>query len=82
MQKSLNPQQFVGMVIGNLTQAIQVSLISRKLKMRYQSLHEKGARKFGFVGFSPLSCLPALRALNLKANKSGCFEAASILLLL
>ena len=28
MQESYNPEQYVGMVIGNLTQAIQVSLIS------------------------------------------------------
>ena len=27
MQESYNPEQYIGMVIGNLTQAIQVSLI-------------------------------------------------------
>ena len=32
MQESYNPEQYVGMVIGNLTQAIQVSLISSKIK--------------------------------------------------
>ncbi|KAL1364015.1 hypothetical protein HN51_012174 [Arachis hypogaea] len=66
MQESYNPEQYVGMVIGNLTQAIQV-------------LYEKGARKFGFLSLSPLGCLPALRALNSKSDKGGCFEAASAL---
>ena len=28
MQESYNPEQYVGMVIGNLTHAVQVSLIS------------------------------------------------------
>ncbi|CAJ1975715.1 unnamed protein product [Sphenostylis stenocarpa] len=68
MQEIYNPEQYVGMVIGNLTQAIQ-------------TLYEKGARKFGFLSLSPLGCLPALRALNPEANKGGCFEAASALAL-
>ncbi|KAK7328682.1 hypothetical protein VNO77_22799 [Canavalia gladiata] len=68
MQESFNPEQYIGMVIGNLTQAIQ-------------TLYEKGARKFGFLSLAPLGCLPALRTLNLEANKGGCFEAASTLAL-
>jgi len=32
MQESYNPEQYIRMVIGNLTQAIQVSLISYKIK--------------------------------------------------
>ncbi|KAL2997983.1 hypothetical protein AAZX31_09G071200 [Glycine max] len=68
MQESYNPEQYVGMVIGNLTHAVQ-------------SLYEKGARRFGFLSLSPLGCLPALRALNQEANKGGCFEAASALAL-
>ncbi|XP_028201670.1 GDSL esterase/lipase 5-like [Glycine soja] len=68
MQESYNTEQYVWMVIGNLIRAIQ-------------TLHEKGARKFGFLGLCPLGCLPALRALNPVANKSGCFEAASALAL-
>ncbi|KAK7411812.1 hypothetical protein VNO78_03253 [Psophocarpus tetragonolobus] len=68
MQESYKPEQYVGMVIGNMTHAIQ-------------TLHEKGARKFGFLSLSPLGCLPALRALNQEANKGGCFEAASALAL-
>ncbi|KAG7988493.1 hypothetical protein I3843_03G190700 [Carya illinoinensis] len=66
MQENYNPEQYIGMVIGNLTQAIQV-------------LYEKGARKFGFLSLSPLGCLPALRALNPKASEGGCFEDACAL---
>ncbi|XWS72326.1 hypothetical protein CRYUN_Cryun02cG0030300 [Craigia yunnanensis] len=64
MQESYLPEAYVGMVIGNLTQAIQV-------------LYEKGARKFGFLSLSPLGCLPVLRALNFKDNEGKCLEAAS-----
>lgn len=42
-------------------------------------LYEKRARKFGFLSLSPLGCLPALRALNPKANKGGYFEEACAL---
>ncbi|KAG6661790.1 hypothetical protein CIPAW_03G200200 [Carya illinoinensis] len=66
MQENYNPEQYIGMVIGNLTQAIQV-------------LYEKGARKFGFLSLSPLGCLPAPRAHNPKANDGGCFEDACAL---
>ncbi|KAL4180842.1 hypothetical protein AMTRI_Chr12g268110 [Amborella trichopoda] len=68
MQQSYSPQQYVGMVIGNLTNAIQ-------------GLYQKGARKFGFLGLSPLGCLPALRAVNPNPNNNegGCFEDASAL---
>ncbi|XP_057430364.1 GDSL esterase/lipase 5-like [Lotus japonicus] len=68
MQESYNPEQYIGMVIGNLTQAIQI-------------LYEKGARNFGFLSLSPLGCLPALRALNQEASNGGCFEVASALAL-
>ncbi|XP_052180960.1 GDSL esterase/lipase 5-like [Diospyros lotus] len=64
-----HPEEYVGMVIGNLTQAIQ-------------ELYEVGARKFGFLSLSPLGCLPALRALNPKGEESGdCFEEACSLAL-
>ncbi|XP_059634671.1 GDSL esterase/lipase 5-like [Cornus florida] len=68
MQELHLPEEYVGMVIGNLTQAIQV-------------LYEKGGRKFGFLSLSPLGCLPSLRALNPKADKGGCFEEACALAL-
>ncbi|KAF5751334.1 putative Zinc finger protein [Tripterygium wilfordii] len=67
MQELHVPETYVGMVIGNLTQAVQF-------------LYERGARKFGFLSLSPLGCLPALRALNPKGSEDGgCFEAASAL---
>ncbi|KAL2327670.1 hypothetical protein Fmac_021097 [Flemingia macrophylla] len=68
MQERYNPEQYVWMVIGNLTRTII-------------TLHEKGARKFGFLNLSPLGCLPAIRALKPESNKGGCFEAASALAL-
>ncbi|KAM1062357.1 hypothetical protein PS2_026464 [Malus domestica] len=71
MQEQYNPEQFVGMVIGNLTQTIQ-------------ALYEKGGRKFAFLRLCPLGCLPAFRALNSmnpESGEGGCFEAASALAL-
>ncbi|KAF4382936.1 hypothetical protein G4B88_010107 [Cannabis sativa] len=63
-----NPEQYVGMVIGNLTQAVQV-------------LYEKGGRKFGFLSLCPLGCLPIFRALSPKASEGQgvCLEEASAL---
>ncbi|KAK2972633.1 hypothetical protein RJ640_000593, partial [Escallonia rubra] len=68
MQELHDPKNYVGMVIGNYTKAIQ-------------ELFAKGARRFGFLSLCPLGCLPALRAVNPKANKGGCFEEASALAL-
>ncbi|KAJ8548854.1 hypothetical protein K7X08_029835 [Anisodus acutangulus] len=69
MQQLHGPEDYLGMVVGNLTQAIQ-------------ELYEKGARKFGFLSLSPLGCLPALRALNPNEEAAGgCFQAASDLAL-
>jgi phospholipase/lecithinase/hemolysin len=65
MQELYNPEAYIGMVIGNLSQTVQV-------------LYEKGARKFGFLSLSPLGCLPALRVLN-PANDGDCFQAANAL---
>ncbi|KAL3566477.1 hypothetical protein D5086_031892 [Populus alba] len=64
MQEYFMPEVYVGMVIGNLTNAIQV-------------LYEKGARKFGFLNMPPLGCMPLMRARNPKSSEGGCFEAAS-----
>ncbi|KAF8032638.1 hypothetical protein BT93_D1533 [Corymbia citriodora subsp. variegata] len=62
------PEVFVGLVVGNLTSAIQ-------------ELYQKGGRKFGFLSLGPLGCLPALRAANPNSNAGdgGCFEDASAL---
>ncbi|KZV14568.1 GDSL esterase/lipase 5 [Dorcoceras hygrometricum] len=67
MQELHSPEEYVGMVIGNLTQAIQ-------------ELYMKGARKFGFLSLSPLGCLPVLRAIEPKAA-GGCLEQANSLAL-
>ncbi|XP_074365465.1 GDSL esterase/lipase 5-like [Apium graveolens] len=68
MQQRYEPQEFIGMVIGNLTQAIQ-------------ELYMKGGRKFAFLSLSSLGCLPVLRALNPRAQEGGggCFEEATAL---
>ncbi|KAI3512472.1 hypothetical protein L1887_19788 [Cichorium endivia] len=42
-------EQYVGMVIGNLTDA-------------FKGIHEKGGRKFGIVTVPPLGCWPSVRA--------------------
>ncbi|XP_027065772.2 GDSL esterase/lipase 5 [Coffea arabica] len=66
MQQLHPPEDYVRMVIGNLTQGIQ-------------ELYDRGARKFGFLSLCPLGCLPALRVLNPKGHDAGCFEQASAL---
>ncbi|XP_010917471.2 GDSL esterase/lipase 5 [Elaeis guineensis] len=65
MREAYLPEEFVSMVIGNLSQSIQ-------------ALYDKGARKFCFLSLCPLGCLPALRAANPKAD-GGCFEDISAL---
>ncbi|KAK1382036.1 GDSL esterase/lipase 5 [Heracleum sosnowskyi] len=66
MQQNYQPEEYIGMVIGNLTQAIQ-------------ELYMKGGRKFAFLSLSSLGCLPVLRALNPRAKEGGCFEEATAL---
>lgn len=68
MQENYDPEHYIGLVIENLSQAIQV-------------LYEKGGRKFGFLSLSPLGCLPSLRGLNSQTNEGVCFEKASALAL-
>lgn len=48
---------------------------------QFKELYGKGARKFGFLGLSPLGCLPALRAANPRGPQNGCFEEANSLAL-
>ncbi|XP_073152740.1 GDSL lipase-like [Henckelia pumila] len=67
MQQLHHPEEYVGMVIGNLTQAIQ-------------EIYAKGGNKFGFLSLSPLGCLPVLRALDPEAT-GGCLEQANSLAL-
>ncbi|XP_057767902.1 GDSL esterase/lipase 5-like [Salvia miltiorrhiza] len=67
MQQLYHPEQYVGMVVGNLTSTIQ-------------EVYKKGGRKFGFLGLSPLGCLPVMRAINPR-GEGGCFEEANSLAL-
>ncbi|XP_050232240.1 GDSL esterase/lipase 2-like [Mercurialis annua] len=54
--QSYTKQEYVGMVIGNLTRVLQ-------------EIHENGGRKFGFVSVGAVDCLPNVRAFN--SEKSG-----------
>eukprot|EP01018_Ginkgo_biloba_P027908 Gb_32388 [translate_table: standard] len=63
MQQLHPPQEYVGMVVSNLTNAIQ-------------NLYTKGARKFGNLGLASLGCLPIIRAMANDPN-GGCLQAAS-----
>ncbi|XP_057740382.1 GDSL esterase/lipase 1-like [Arachis stenosperma] len=57
----VDKQQFVGFVIGNLTNAIR-------------EIYEQGGRKFGFLNVGPIGCSPSIRAQN---NGSKCFDEIS-----
>ncbi|XAR49842.1 hypothetical protein NMG60_11003999 [Bertholletia excelsa] len=56
-------EEFVGMVIGNLTTVVE-------------GIYKTGGRKFGFVNLGPLGCFPFMRALNI-ANGGECVEEAT-----
>ncbi|XP_016182726.1 GDSL esterase/lipase 5 isoform X1 [Arachis ipaensis] len=58
----IDKQQFVGFVIGNLTNAIK-------------EIYEQGGRKFGFLNVGPIGCSPSIRIL--KNNGSTCFDEIS-----
>ncbi|KAJ6818271.1 GDSL esterase/lipase 5-like [Iris pallida] len=64
LQKMYPPEEYIGMVIGNLTQAIQ-------------ELYETGARKFSFLSLGPLGCAPAVRVLGPNGTHGRCFEEVS-----
>ncbi|KAK9052075.1 hypothetical protein SSX86_028703 [Deinandra increscens subsp. villosa] len=60
-------QQLVQVVIGNLTASIK-------------ELHQRGARKFGFLNLGPLGCFPGLRVIQPpNATTTGCLQSASLL---
>lgn len=58
-------QEYIAMVIGNLTQVVK-------------AVYKRGGRKFGFLNLGDLGCLPGLRILK-PQNESGCLEEASTL---
>ncbi|XP_052183899.1 GDSL esterase/lipase 1-like isoform X4 [Diospyros lotus] len=60
-------EEYVGMVIGNLTLVIK-------------EIHKAGGRKFGFLGVSPMGCWPMLRAVNpTNTGDDGCHEDVNAL---
>ncbi|XP_002960993.2 GDSL esterase/lipase 4 [Selaginella moellendorffii] len=63
LQQAFTPEQFVTLVVSNITKAIEV-------------LHSKGARKIVMFGVGPLGCLPPLRIVN---GSGGCHEPATAL---
>ncbi|KAF3451972.1 hypothetical protein FNV43_RR08068 [Rhamnella rubrinervis] len=56
--RSYSHQQFVGLVIGNLTSVIK-------------EIYKIGGRKFGFLNILPISCTPAAKAI---LGGGKCFE--------
>ncbi|OMO65983.1 Lipase, GDSL [Corchorus olitorius] len=61
--QTYSKEEYVGMVIGNLTELIK-------------ELYEKGGRKFGFVNIEPLGCIPYVKILDQGSNGS-CYEEAT-----
>ncbi|KAF3450557.1 hypothetical protein FNV43_RR06644 [Rhamnella rubrinervis] len=58
--RSYSHQQFVGMVIGNLTSVVK-------------EIYEIGGRKFGFPSVGPLGCLPYAKVLQ-GETMGACFD--------
>ncbi|KAK9923837.1 hypothetical protein M0R45_032235 [Rubus argutus] len=61
-----SPEEYVGLVIGNLTNVIK-------------EIYKKGGRKFGFTGMAPLGCLPSMRAMK-PGDTGTCVEEFNTLL--
>lgn len=81
-------KEFVGMVIGNLTNTIKVIAshvilviiaISNYFywffSLLYQEIYTRGGRKFAFANVCPLGCLPAMKVL-FPGSTSPCVEDA------
>ncbi|XP_023529071.1 GDSL esterase/lipase 2-like [Cucurbita pepo subsp. pepo] len=58
--QSHSPQQYVDLVIRNLTNVIK-------------GIHKNGGRKFAFLGVGDIGCLPLVKAVLLQ-GKDECFE--------
>ncbi|XP_022152560.1 GDSL esterase/lipase 1-like [Momordica charantia] len=58
--RSHSPQQYVDLVIGNLTTVIK-------------GIHKNGGRKFAFLGVGPIGCVPTVKATLLQ-GKDECLE--------
>nr|GMC79841.1 GDSL esterase/lipase 1-like [Ipomoea batatas] len=60
-------EEYVNMVIGNITNAIK-------------EIHMEGGRKFVIYSVAPLGCIPFSRALKLQqTNRTGCFKELHVL---
>ncbi|KAE8077002.1 hypothetical protein FH972_015612 [Carpinus fangiana] len=57
----LSPEEYVNMVIGNVTIVIE-------------EIHKEGGRKFGFLSMQPLGCLPSKRETTSKTGSIGACE--------
>ncbi|XVF27130.1 hypothetical protein REPUB_Repub14bG0080000 [Reevesia pubescens] len=57
---SFSKEQYVGMVIGNLTDTVK-------------EIYKKGGRKFGLLNLGSLGCVPGLKVL-VPGNTGACFE--------
>ncbi|XP_050383869.1 GDSL esterase/lipase 2-like [Argentina anserina] len=55
-----SPQEFIGLVIGNITDVIK-------------EIYKKGGRKFGILGMAPVGCVPSSRAVK-AGNTGACVE--------
>ncbi|CAI9108825.1 OLC1v1008519C1 [Oldenlandia corymbosa var. corymbosa] len=55
---SFPPDEYISMVIGNITTVIQ-------------EIYDKGGRKFGILNLGPLGCLPVSRAKNVTGGGDG-----------
>ncbi|KAM3742763.1 hypothetical protein ACB098_07G092400 [Castanea mollissima] len=66
--QSCTPEEYVDMVISNLTFVIE-------------EIYKKGGRKFGFPNLPPLGCLPLARAL-IPGNTSACKQELTALAIL
>ncbi|XP_030490888.2 GDSL esterase/lipase 1 [Cannabis sativa] len=55
-----SPQEYVGLVIGNISSVIQ-------------EIYKLGGRKFGFLNLWPLACVPYMRVIEVDKN-GACFD--------
>ncbi|XP_015902173.4 GDSL esterase/lipase 5 [Ziziphus jujuba] len=62
---SYSKSEYIGMVIGNITNVIK-------------EIHARGGRKFGFINLPEVGCLPGLRIIK-PDNNGSCLEEASSL---
>ncbi|XWS12206.1 hypothetical protein CRYUN_Cryun37aG0070000 [Craigia yunnanensis] len=61
--QSFSKEEYVGMVIGNLTDTIK-------------EIYKKGGRKFGFLNLGSLGCVPLMKVF-VPGNTGSCFEEAT-----